>query len=62
MNYLSAWLGACFGASAGDLINVKFKGRDVADFPRGSFDDLKTDPALEWITDAKSGEILYYNG
>ena len=60
MNYKNVWLGACFGASAGGLINVKFKGRDVANFPRASFDDLKTDPAVEWITDEESGEILYY--
>ena len=60
MNYRNVWLSACFGASAGSLINVKFKGRDVADFPRSSFDDLKVDPAVEWITDDASGEILFY--
>lgn len=60
MNYKNVWLSACFGASAGGgLINVKFKGRDVADFPRASFDDLKSDPACEWITDDETGEILY---
>ena len=60
MNYRNVWLSACFGASAGGgLINVKFKGRDVADFPRASFDDLKSDPAVEWITDDLTGEILF---
>ncbi len=59
MNYRNVWLGACFGASAGGLINVKFKGRDVADFPRASLDDLKSAPACEWITDNETGEILY---
>lgn len=60
MNYRNTWLSACFGASAGDLINVKFKGRDVADFPRASFDDLKSDPNTEWITDDETGEILFF--
>lgn len=60
MNYKNVWLGACFGASACSLINVKFKGRDVADFPRSSFNDLVTDPAVEWITDNETREILYY--
>ena len=60
MNYKNVWLGACFGTLAGGLINVKFKGRDVADFPRASFDDLKSDPACEWITDNDTGEILFY--
>lgn len=61
MNYKNDWLSACFGSGVpGTLINVKFRGREVADFPRGSFDNLKTDPACEWITDAESGEILYY--
>ena len=61
MNYKNVWLSACFGTLAcGGLINVKFKGRDVADFPRASFDDLKSDPAVEWITDDASGEILFY--
>ena len=60
MNYKNVWLSACFGASAGGgLINVKFKGRDVADFPRRAFDDLVTDPAVEWITDDETGEILF---
>ena len=59
MNYRNVWLGACFGASAGSLINVKFRGRDAADFPRASFDDLKSDPACEWITDNETGEILF---
>ena len=60
MNYRNVWLSACFGASAGGgLINVKFKGRDVADFPRASFDDLKSDPACELITDDETGEILF---
>jgi len=60
VNYKNVWLSACFGASAGGgLINVKFKGRDVADFPRASFDDLKSDPDTEWITDNETGEILY---
>lgn len=60
MNYKNVWLSACFGASAGGgLINVKFKGRDVADFPRASFDDLKSDPNTEWIADDETGEILF---
>ena len=59
MNYRNVWLSACFGASAGSLINVKFKGRDVADFPRSSFEDLVTDPECEWITDNETGEILF---
>ena len=61
MNYKNVWLSACFGSGVpGALINVKFKGRDVADFPQSSFDDLKDDPAVEWITDDASGEILFY--
>ena len=60
MNYKNNWLSACFGSGVpGALINVKFKGRDVADFPRSSFDDLKVDPAVEWITDNETGEILF---
>ena len=60
MNYKSNWLSACFGSGVpGGLINVKFRGREVADFPRASFDDLKVDPAVEWITDDASGEILF---
>lgn len=59
MNYRGVWLSACFGASAGSLINVKFKWRDVADFPRGSLEDLKSDPETEWITDDDTGEILF---
>lgn len=60
MNYKNNWLSACFGASAGGgLINVKFKGRDVADFPRGSLEELKSDPETEWITDNETGEILF---
>ena len=60
MNYRNVWLSACFGASAGGgLINVKFKGRDVADFPRASLEDLKSDPGTEWITDNETGEILF---
>ena len=59
MNYKNVWLSACFGASAGGLINVKFKGRDVADFPRASLEDLKSDPETEWITDDETGEVLY---
>ena len=61
MNYKNNWLSACFGSVVpGGLINVKFRGREVADFPRRSFDDLVTDPAVEWITDDASGEILFY--
>lgn len=61
MNYKNDWLGACFGSGVpGGLINVKFRGREVADFPRSSLDDLVTDPAVEWITDDASGEILFY--
>ena len=60
MNYRNVWLGACFGASAGGgLINVKFKGRDVADFPRVSLEELKGDPETEWITDNDTGEVLF---
>ena len=60
MNYKNNWLSACFGSGVpGGLINVKFRGREVADFPRASFDDLKVDPAVEWITDDASGEILF---
>ena len=60
MNYKNVWLSACFGASAGGgLINVKFKGRDVADFPRASLEELKSDPACKWITDDETGEILF---
>lgn len=60
MNYKNDWLSACFGSGVpGALINVKFKGRDVADFPRSSFDVLITDPECEWITDNETGEILF---
>lgn len=60
MNYKNNWLSACFGSGVPDgLINVKFRGREVADFPRSSFDDLKDDPAVEWITDNETGEILF---
>ena len=60
MNYKNNWLSACFGSGVpGGLINVKFRGREVADFPRRAFDDLKDDPAVEWITDDLTGEILF---
>lgn len=59
-SYKNEWLGACFGAAhSGGLINVKFRGRDVANFTRGMFNILITDPELEWITDDETGEILF---
>lgn len=65
MNYRNMWIATINGAFSsagvpGTLINVKFRGREVADFPRRTFNDLKDDPAVEWITDDASGEILFY--
>ena len=61
MNYKNNWLSACFGSGVPvALINVKFKGRDVADFPRASLEDLKSDPDTEWITDDETGEVLFF--
>ena len=62
MNYKNVWLSACFGASAGGgLINVKFKGdAEEQPFTMAVFDMLQTDPRVEYITSAESGEVLFY--
>ena len=61
MNYKNVWLEACFGASAGGLINVKFKGdAEEQPFTMTVFDMLRTDPRVEYITSAESGEVLFY--
>lgn len=64
MSYRNVWIATINSAFSsagvpGTLINVKFRGREVADFPRRAFDDLKDDPAVEWITDDETGEILF---
>ena len=58
-NYRNEWLGACFG-SCGKTIDVKFKHHSETDsFPKSSLNMLKGDKAVEWITDAETGEILF---
>ena len=61
MNYKNVWLGACFGASAAsECINVKFRGdAEEQPFTMTVFDMLRTDPRVEYITSAETGEILY---
>ncbi len=62
MNYKNVWLSACFGTPAGGgLINVKFKGdAEEQPFTMAVFDMLQTDPRVEYITSAESGEVLFY--
>jgi len=62
MNYKNVWLSACFGSDNGANIDVKFKSHNDSDvFSKSMLSTLVTDPAVEWITDAESGEILYFN-
>lgn len=45
-----------------ETILVKFKNRDYeAKFPVWCLEDLKTDPAVEYILNSETGEILYEN-
>lgn len=65
MNYRNEWirtLNADFSAAGvpGSLIDVKFRnhaGTDV--FTRSMLEVLKTDRAVEYITDSETGEILF---
>ena len=61
MNYKNVWLSACFGSSAGaSMIDVKFKYHADTDiFSRSMLQALSEDPAVEYITDADTGEILF---
>ena len=61
MNYRNEWLSACFGSSAGaSMIGVKFKHHAETDvFSRSMLQALSDDPAVEYITDADTGEILF---
>lgn len=61
MNYRNDWLSACFGSSAGaSMIDVKFKHHADTDiFSRSMLQILSEDPAVEYITDADTGEILF---
>ncbi len=62
MSYKNNWLSACFGNDNGSKIDVKFKNHNEPDvFSKSMLSMLVTDPAVEWITDAESGEILYFN-
>lgn len=62
MNYKNVWLSACFGSDNGAKINVKFKNHNEHDvFSKSMLSMLSSDPMVEWITDAESGEILYFN-
>lgn len=61
MNYRNEWLSACFGSSVGaSMIDVKFKHHVETDvFSRSMLQALSDDPAVEYITDADTGEILF---
>lgn len=62
MNYKNDWLSSCFGPApaAGDLIDVKFKGRDNTErYTMSIFGLLATDKNVEYITSYETGEILY---
>lgn len=60
MNYRNDWLSACFGPASGPMINVKFKHHSETDaFSRSMLQMLSEDPAVEYITDADTGEILF---
>lgn len=60
MNYRNVWLTACFGPVSGPMINVKFKHHADTDiFTRSMLQILSEDPAVEYITDADTGEILF---
>ena len=59
-NYKNVWLSACFGPGPAALIDVKFRHHAETDsFPAASLEDLKNDPAVEWITSNETGEILF---
>ena len=60
MNYRDTWLSACFGPASGPMIDVKFKHHADTDiFSRSMLQALSKDPAVEYITDADTGEILF---
>ena len=60
MNYRNDWLSACFGPASGPQIDVKFKHHADTDiFSRSMLQALSEDPAVEYITDADTGEILF---
>lgn len=51
-----------FGNYNGPTVQVEFyDGRPAADYPAAALDMLKTDPAIRWIVDDESGEILHAN-
>lgn len=61
MTYRNEWLSACFGSSdSASMIDVKFKHHADTDvFSRSMLQVLSDDPAVEYITDADTGEILF---
>ena len=54
-------LNALFNATeTGKTYTVKFKDRQPATFYEYIIDELKKDPATEWIMDNETGELIYY--
>ena len=62
MNYRNEWLSACFSSSsaAAPIIAVFKNGREER-YTMRIFQDLKTDPAISYIYDAETGELLHSN-
>ena len=51
---------AIFNNKPQKIILVKFKNRaDEIEYTRAILDDLRTDPAVEYITDGETGELLF---
>lgn len=60
MNYRNEWLTACFtSSSAAAPIVAVFKNGSEARYTMRIFQDLKTDPAIMYIYDAETGELLH---
>lgn len=54
--------GGCFSSAAANYIQVKFKNNnELNNYTMAVFDDLKQDKSVEYIIDAETGEVLFYN-
>lgn len=59
MNYRNEWLTACFSSSAATPIIAVFKSGREERYTMRIFQELKTDPAISYIYDAETGELLH---
>lgn len=53
-------LNAICALDVGKHYEVKFENRQPAIYTEYIIELIKTDPACEWITDAETGELIYY--